>query len=251
MTGRETVDVNFRSQSISANMPSRKDDTEYAIRCEALDTPPQWLPTHCDNVLGFEVEIDGKTQHIAALTAARWHRGAAQVVEGVTKQISGSQGTFSRFKFSAVNALDDANAQKVKDDLKRAKHIGLIRVRVFRAISLHRTTDKGAIIALGEKRDLSIAEKAMKGRAVSHGTTLSAATKANVGEVLDVYWIDPISTPFAIFDFHYRSKDALRSEMIIPRTASPSVPPSLDGVEAIEQRVKRKSIALLRRDLRR
>jgi hypothetical protein len=73
---------------------------------------------------------------------------------------------------NTVSLVDDANARRVKEDLKRAKHLGLIRVKMYRTVkppttaARYRDADEAK-----EKHDLSIAEKALKGRAVSHGTT--------------------------------------------------------------------------------
>lgn len=38
-------------------------------------------------------------------------------------------------------------------------------------------------------------------------------------------WLDPVKQPFAMVRFKYRSKDALKQELIIPRTPSPEPSP--------------------------
>lgn len=64
--------------------------------------------------------------------------------------------------------MDDTDTRRVKQDIKRAKHLGLIEVKVRRVLV-------GETIPEPQYRDkenaeFSIAEKALKGRAVSHGT---------------------------------------------------------------------------------
>lgn len=66
--------------------------------------------------------------------------------------------------------VDDANRKRVAEDLKTAKNLGLIRIVVWRIVikgdgrplssrDNHKFTEGG----------LSLAEKALKGRAITHG----------------------------------------------------------------------------------
>lgn len=99
----QAVRKEFPGAQIVTKYIESQDDTEYEIRCEALPTH-QWLPTSRDNVLTCMVEIDGKHQAGHALTAAKWNRGIVRHIDGVIRKLTASQGTLSKFKFSAVNA---------------------------------------------------------------------------------------------------------------------------------------------------
>lgn len=76
--------------------------------------------------------------------------------------------------------VDDANKARIAKDKQQAQQLGTIRVRVYRAT--WQDVDKPvwldprnkilstALMALNKKTDkLSIAEKALKGRTLSHG----------------------------------------------------------------------------------
>ena len=64
--------------------------------------------------------------------------------------------------------VDDTDKSRVKQDIKRAKHLGLIEVKISR-IEVGETLPK--LFAQDKQiAEFSIAEKALKGRAVSHGT---------------------------------------------------------------------------------
>jgi len=105
--------------------------------------------------------------------------------------------------------VDDANARTVKEDLKRAKELGLIRIKVMRGINLHERIPPSAARAGLENLDLSIAEKALKGRAVSHGTTYSPGIRTKILGKMTVDHLDTQKRPYAVFDFHYRSRGEL------------------------------------------
>jgi hypothetical protein len=65
--------------------------------------------------------------------------------------------------------VDDADTKRVKSDLELAKNLGLIRVVVRRFVVSRTGPKKEGEIPRGST--WSVAEKALKGRAVSHGTT--------------------------------------------------------------------------------
>jgi hypothetical protein len=86
-------------------------------------------------------------------------------------------------------------------DKKRAAGLGIIRVEVFRARDMGQTT---APAGNPKHNDMSIAEKALKGRAISHGTGFSDRTFLPVQEWVRADNLD--KNPYVIFQFKYRSK---------------------------------------------
>ncbi|OIW27359.1 hypothetical protein CONLIGDRAFT_633716 [Coniochaeta ligniaria NRRL 30616] len=196
-----------------------EDDIEYSIKCEVL---PQhrWLPNREGNILEFAVTIDGKYLHTKCLGVDNWDNGAQTDIVGVPTYTGRKHGTLSKFRFGSINALDEADPRTVKKDLKRAKMLGIIRIQVWRAIEIESTKVPRTTAIEGLKLDL--AGEALKGRAVSHGTTLAPAaraSKASLGTRIMTEKVD--KQPYAIFNFKYRSRDDLRSELIIPRSPSP------------------------------
>ncbi|KAI2613313.1 hypothetical protein GGR54DRAFT_643109 [Hypoxylon sp. NC1633] len=122
--------------------------------------------------------------------------------------------------FSAISTVDDAGNDRVKRDIAAAKGLGVIEVRVDRVIthgrhsrSPHRPRDRA---------NLELSEKALKGKAISHRVSFSSSRITQCPET-SIRWssYNGDEGPMAIFRFHYRSRDALKREMIIPRTPSP------------------------------
>ncbi|KAB5585799.1 hypothetical protein GE09DRAFT_1210387 [Coniochaeta sp. 2T2.1] len=196
-----------------------KDGVEYSIVCTA--TPQNlWLaqgdPAAAKDsarAVVFSIQIDGVDQ--ASTYVVNTHQTAR--IEGVQGQAPGdSQQTLRKFKFNAVTTVDLAPAATVKKDLKRAPFLGTIRVQVWHGVY------KGPSATVPTVRDtaaLSIAEKALKGTAVSHGTMFGDAVPTDPVVFANVSY--PTNSPVAIFQFRYRSKEALYSEMIVPRSPTP------------------------------
>lgn len=64
--------------------------------------------------------------------------------------------------------MEDAKRERIDDDLKLAKHLGVIEVVATRGTSVPKPYSSGRVI---ENRNLELAEKSLKGKAVYHGTT--------------------------------------------------------------------------------
>ncbi|KAI0834851.1 hypothetical protein F5Y06DRAFT_278071 [Hypoxylon sp. FL0890] len=129
-----------------------------------------------------------------------------------------------RCQFSAISTVDDSKKDRVERDVKVAKNLGLIEIRVSRCIYLgnvagiHRPS-------LIKTKELELAEKSLKGRAMSHGTSFSRTEHIRPVNYCDTRVLDEDHGPIAVFRFYYRSRDALKREMVIPRTPSPSPVP--------------------------
>ncbi|KAI2470387.1 hypothetical protein F4781DRAFT_390782 [Annulohypoxylon bovei var. microspora] len=134
-----------------------------------------------------------------------------------TRQWSGQ-----KFKFSAITTVDDVKKDRVEGDMKIAKDLGIIEVKVYRCINKGdcgpSNHGHNAIKSIG--RELS--EKALKGKAISHGTSFSSPNIIKTPRFVDATLLAEDNGPIAVFRFHYRSRDALKREMIIPRTPSRS-----------------------------
>ncbi|KAI0122596.1 hypothetical protein F4814DRAFT_214546 [Daldinia grandis] len=129
-----------------------------------------------------------------------------------------------KFQFSAIDVVDDAKKDRIKDDIKIAKHLGLIEVRVHPCIYLGHTTTPAHRKPITSGK-LEVAEKSLKGKAISHGTSFSSKERISAPNGCIIWYADKDRKPIAVFRFHYRSRDALKREMVIPRSPSPSPGP--------------------------
>ncbi|KAF5565455.1 hypothetical protein FPHYL_4253 [Fusarium phyllophilum] len=121
-----------------------------------------------------------------------------------------------KFVFAPITKTSDhISTDRLNNDIKQAETLGTIRLRLITGRFIGPHLKKPLIWHGG--RDVELAEKALKGRAISHATLLAETDKK------------PSQNRVAIEDrrllgeifFRYRSYQALQHEMIIPRTPSP------------------------------
>ncbi|KAI1413596.1 hypothetical protein F5Y13DRAFT_160674 [Hypoxylon sp. FL1857] len=129
-----------------------------------------------------------------------------------------------RCQFSAISTVDDSKKDRVEHDIKVAKDLGLIEIRVSRSIYLGRVPTYQRP-SPRETKELELAEKSLKGRAMSHGMSYSRSDIIRKPHHCNTKDLDEDHGPIAVFRFYYRSRDALKREMVIPRTPSPSPVP--------------------------
>ncbi|EOO00073.1 hypothetical protein UCRPA7_4505 [Phaeoacremonium minimum UCRPA7] len=219
-------------------------DGEFPIRCnkyiECIDGAEfsisagltgeySWLNQGADHGLVFHLSADGKyvTNKICGRKAVLQNTWSTEF-RGHVKHSEHGPSLLCKFKFAPLHKVDDTDKSRVKQDIKRAKHLGLIEVKISR-IEVGETLPK--LFAQDKQiAEFSIAEKALKGRAVSHGTSYSEAVPTEKSRTVDCVYID--NDPIAIFTFKYRSREALKEEMIIPRSPSPDL--QLNGLAADE-----------------
>lgn len=94
--------------------------------------------------------------------------------------------------------------------MKVARNLGLIRVAVHRVV-LKKSNKKQSAPQVDEdspKFGIVVAEKALKGKAVSHVAGLSAPVAVEWPKTpsYDNEYVDARTSPLAIFYFKYRSK---------------------------------------------
>ncbi|KAK8024644.1 hypothetical protein PG993_012710 [Apiospora rasikravindrae] len=226
------------------------DNQEFAFRYQ-VDSTYDW--GYKDHQLSFKFYIGGKLcdrrptiQH----TATR----SGPITRELKNQVEYNEATKKwykhKFVFTAVEKVDDANKKRVEDDKKIAKHLGVLKVEVWR-VTVH-TYDKqpppktGASSSSSARGIPPIAEKALKGREISHGAGLDE------GEVIEYKpsqntsgprtWYHRLpedNGPMAVYLFHYRSKEALKKERIIARSLSPSPIPGGSSEKDKKPAVKR------------
>ncbi|KAF7521556.1 hypothetical protein G7054_g12413 [Neopestalotiopsis clavispora] len=138
-----------------------------------------------------------------------------------------------KLQFASIRTVDDAKKERVEKDMKTAKDMGLIEVKFLRG------TQHGTIAFSKQHRQpdkFEFAEKALKGKAISHGTTFRATERSRLPRYVDFRELpEDGGQPIAIFRFMYRSRDALKREMVIPRSPTPS-PPRFNALSDAELR---------------
>ncbi|KAI0883591.1 uncharacterized protein GGS22DRAFT_167494 [Annulohypoxylon maeteangense] len=122
-----------------------------------------------------------------------------------------------KFKFSTVTTVDDVSKDRIRGDMEVAKNLGTIVIEIHRCKILDNSPPP---TKAGKASEYELSEKSLKGKAISHGTSLSPPNKIGALRFSETEYLD--KAPIAVFQFHYRSRDALKREMIIPRTPSPS-----------------------------
>ncbi|RDI85421.1 hypothetical protein Vi05172_g4764 [Venturia inaequalis] len=198
--------------------------------------------------LTYRVYSDGEFQGSGTICKENYIRGTMSTREGVKRSVAGRI-VLRKFQFSTL-ITDDRPVSGT--DTARASKLGDI------IVSFHRTNIQGPITRKNTYApdDLqgpqSVAEKALKGRALSRTIDLGTAIPSRPGTSVKKNYIDPKDKPFAIFTFRYRSMDDLYAEMIVPRPVplEERDPESL-SVEEMRELLRRQEANLERRNLRR
>ncbi|KAK8099879.1 hypothetical protein PG999_010253 [Apiospora kogelbergensis] len=180
-----------------------------------------------NHTLSFRVYVDGGYMVNNCITEdyVRYDYGRRTVSGPLMLDERGQNTVQQKFKFAAVMRVEDDRRDRVLRDKDRAKNLGVIEVQVFRII-LGEATKFGRRAPM-RKENLELSEKALKGKAISHGASYGKQGAASeLNQSFDADDIPEDGGPIAVYRFLYRSKEALKQELIIPR--SPSPPDLLD-----------------------
>ncbi|KAK8175656.1 hypothetical protein IWX90DRAFT_483689 [Phyllosticta citrichinensis] len=125
------------------------------------------------------------------------------------------------FTFSDL-AVEEEGENLNADQQKSVTALGEITVKLWRV----QVTSESRVPTAGKwENDLDqiskVPEKALKGRAVSHRTKLGQAQAGKAFNEVSVTYLDPIAKPFTVYNFRYRSLEALKSMRLIPQTPEP------------------------------
>ncbi|OBT76398.1 hypothetical protein VF21_03624 [Pseudogymnoascus sp. 05NY08] len=195
-------------------------DAEFAVKASVL--PAFRENKQAVDDLVFHVKVDGKWAAgiIWQSAVGNIHSPWNSNIEGFYCDDATGRSTVNPFKFSDVEIVEVADKAKIDQDVKDAAALGQITVEVLRAKS-GPITNSGYRAKLPEQALSEISEKAIKGRALSHGTAFGAAKIAPRASSSRCVYLDGRDNPLACFIFRYRSKEALRQLLVIPRSPSP------------------------------
>ncbi|KFX99241.1 hypothetical protein V490_01888 [Pseudogymnoascus sp. VKM F-3557] len=222
----EEIDGPLASKSVVKYIEAIS-DTEFAVNFSVLPVFKEHRQTKDD--LLFKAQVDGKWysgrfMEFGQSDSRPWNR----LVEGVSGVDVAGRGTLRPFKFDAINIVEATDSTKTEIDMKAAAKLGEVIVDVFRV-----RIGANAESKYSAQKDTAatVSEKAIKGRALSHGTTLGTTKTIPAPKISHHTNLDGVDKPLARFIFRYRSKEALRQLLIIPRTPSPDPFISLSAAE--------------------
>ncbi|KAH7039983.1 uncharacterized protein B0I36DRAFT_357346 [Microdochium trichocladiopsis] len=181
-------------------------------------------------VLVFTIHVDGVPAR-AKIFGPR-NVDKVQKCEGVLEHQPGKAGWGVRkFKFSPMQIVDAANRNNTHSTKSIYSKLGTLSIEIERRIIL--TKKNSSSIAYSGTRPASVTEKQIKGQAVSHSVSVSSKLETVNPTFFDTKPVASDDGPIAVFNFLYRSRTALKHELIIPRTPSPD---PLDGMSMEELR---------------
>ncbi|PVI02425.1 hypothetical protein DM02DRAFT_589586 [Periconia macrospinosa] len=157
--------------------------------------------------------------------------GERYSIQGAPSYVN-SVPALQEFRFSSLKSTESGDEPITEDMIRDLRSIGTISVQLRAQNRLDTSVEKPTIETYNEK--------AAKGNVISHMVGLGPA-KAIEGYKIShpKFWgrkarfttvYEKDEKPFLVFDFHYRSLDALKSLHIIPRTAEPVVPMDIENV---------------------
>ncbi|KAK1972177.1 hypothetical protein LY78DRAFT_651063 [Colletotrichum sublineola] len=219
-----------------------KDDAFFSVRYQ-VDNSHRWESP--DHAFALTLYVDGKRMDGVVCEARHFLNSNPfyvweNTIEG-SRQRSTASGydRLNKFKFSKVTTLDDAANDRVKTDTAKAKLLGVIEVFIYPMVITGPTRYTNSSHRHDVQDDnFEIAEKALKGRAVSHGTSFADGGIVSQKPTVTAEYLND-RNPIAAFSFKYRSRDALHKELIIPRPPSPEPIAGLSEAEIRRLAVER------------
>ncbi|KAI0193577.1 hypothetical protein EV127DRAFT_246332 [Xylaria flabelliformis] len=195
------------------------DNAEFDVTIEVSSDYPWGYRNH---VLAAYICVDGKFIRSNIISSKDTDHGRPFncCVKGREFSSSTDSWAVQKFKFTAVKTVDDTQKERVERDLKVAKDLGIIEVKFYRKILCGPSTYSGASHA--KSGALELAEKSIKGGGISHGTSYGRSETAQKPNFVDTRSIAEDAGPILTIRFLYRSRDALKRELIIPRSPSPT-----------------------------
>ncbi|KAI8934332.1 hypothetical protein NX059_009068 [Plenodomus lindquistii] len=225
---------------------------EFAMRCKLS---PPWP----DHSLKLVFLVDGKVMRTGHMFSKDFKGASCKNTASSKQYCENDIWYIQKFCFSELK-IDDSGAAADTDLMVNSlKGVGEITIRVFRIGNLREVvvsstpqsntpqSRKPADVEFG-----NVPEKALKGQAISHRTGLGppVALRAEVSRPasftrIDYDYLDGRKSPAATFIFKYRSRAALQSLLVIPRSSSP-VPLEERDVATLTTEESRKLIQRMR-----
>ncbi|KAM0305150.1 hypothetical protein ACHAPM_001524 [Fusarium culmorum] len=200
-----------------------------------------------NDIIRVNTFIDGARICSLGVNKHELGRQVTRIKSTTRCHIDKGRAEIKKFMFTSITKSDSASRSKIEEDALRAKGLGTIKLAVFTAKkSKKQSNQRSSGPAILHQSDF--AEKALKGKEISHTTALAATGNiVSMGRMLNT----ENKIHLGDFFFHYRSHEALQHEMVIPRTPSPE-PPAVanDGDDVLshlsESEIRRLAMERLR-----
>ncbi|KAI1179570.1 hypothetical protein F4777DRAFT_436034 [Nemania sp. FL0916] len=219
------------------------DDAEFQV---SVSVTPDYNWNYRNHILVIKVYVDGELATSYVLRDSRIYgdgQSTCNFKGRNTYSATTGQWSLNRFKFSPIKTVDDTRKERVETDIKAAKGLGTIEVQFTRAIDRGQTYNDNPHKI--RPKAFELAEKSLKGKAISHGTSYGAAVPIRTPNFVDARDLPEDNGPILAIKFMYRSRAALQRELILPRSRSPS--PTIDNLTADERdRLARERLRELR-----
>ncbi|KAI1121100.1 hypothetical protein F5Y10DRAFT_282747 [Nemania abortiva] len=186
------------------------DDAEFSIKVAVDDEVYAWENT--EHRLRAQTTIDGRW-----VSGPLLKRGdEPRVIEGYKYYSEESQQWYcKKFKFSAISTDGDPQAARIEKDIEAVKDIGLIQVEFGRRV-LKSQLKPASSPPLVNTNTLNVAEKALKGKAISHSMSYVIPQTPMLNSLIEDLQFDIIQ--YMLTHIHI---EGLKRELAIPRTPSP------------------------------
>ncbi|EXK96072.1 hypothetical protein FOQG_03241 [Fusarium oxysporum f. sp. raphani 54005] len=193
-----------------------KSGAEFAVEVTVSD---KYRLPHSHDTLTAEVSIDGQVMESCYIRTPFSPGMPSTIVISSAEFLAEKERVVARkFVFAPITKTSDhISTDRLNNDIKQAETLGTIRLLLTTGRFEGPCFKKP--LSWHGGRDVELAEKALKGRAISHATLLAETDKK---PYLNRSTIGHRRLLGEIF-FRYRSYQALQHEMIIPRTPSPKL----------------------------
>ncbi|KAH7494303.1 hypothetical protein FOMA001_g1507 [Fusarium oxysporum f. sp. matthiolae] len=193
-----------------------KSGAEFAVEVTVSD---KYRLPHSHDTLIAEVSIDGQMMESCYIRTPFSPGMPSTIVISSAEFLAEKERVVARkFVFAPITKTSDhISIDRLNNDIKQAETLGTIRLLLTTGRFEGPCFKKP--LSWHGGRDVELAEKALKGRAISHATLLA---ETDMKPYLNRSTIGHRRLLGEIF-FRYRSYQALQHEMIIPRTPSPKL----------------------------
>ncbi|CVK84400.1 uncharacterized protein FMAN_01452 [Fusarium mangiferae] len=214
------------------------DDEEAVVKLdkEGIKIPRKvcYVESKSGAEFAIEIAVSDKRNKLLEVPLSSSREEAIIISSGrVSPETWAKKPILGKFVFAPINTISGpTSADRLNEDLKRAETLGTIRLRLFTCrFKGTRPRKHHPCYSTSREdstsREVEVAEKALKGKAISHTTTLAETTEKTSSRKV-------VTTDKRLMGeifFRYRSYQALQHEMIIPRTPSPE-PSATTGIDA-------------------
>jgi len=208
-----------KQDKVSSTFVECLSDSEFSISAEV--NPLFNMGSEAQS-LAFQYIVDGKTIGHHSVHRERLRTRWKHVCSKGIERVSPTEVMKKKLKFAVIQKVDDGDETRIRADAQKVKGVGEILVHVHRTSkSLKRRVFVPKVRL--ESSTKEVAEKALKGKALSHGVEFVEGRLERRPPGFKTTYPDGYSNPVGVFIFKYRSRADLQAELIIPRSPSPEL----------------------------